>query len=276
MRFRIGNIRYVVSLLALSLAGCATSTLSREDAAHYADLNVEQFLVKRFVDDEKGVVSAVESGLSYVERFVAMGQSPARRAEIESRNAEREFDLRTTGLMPDGKSVVVKAHYSDMNVRQLLRPVVELTEFCEATNGVFGSLHREDENFVSAYFESPEEAFLDSMRRNYVGSVSYPIFGVVITQSLNDLKVLVSEIAAEQTSLRNQFLDRRGAEKGYMDAASAGAFGTFACVSKDEKLLWGASVLPFSYRPGSPTNQFVTHRLKIIVTPILPQEPSGG
>jgi hypothetical protein len=168
--------------------------------------------------------------------------------------------------MPDGKSVIFKAYYTDANNSLLLRPRTEIENYCKAVGGSLEVTYQDRHNFVASAFRNPQTAFVEAMQRSYTGSVTYNVGFASITQNLNDLKPVIAQVEADQVAYTNSALDRQGAETGYMDAANRGAFGVFACVSQDDMPLWRATVAPFSYYRNT-KNKLIAHQLKIIMVP---------
>lgn len=252
---------------SLGMTGCATSTLDQSGAEKYVNYEIYAFVKERFVEEETSILDSVLSGANKMSQLLNGGRSKAAQARADANQAKYENDQKTTGVLPDGKSVIYKAYFNDMNNEQLYRPKKELQLFCKAIGGRFKTSSNYKKNFVSSAFENPSQVFYNTLNENFNGEVTYGLGGVKITQRLNDLKPLVAEARAEQAEWENVRLDRKGAELGYMDAANAGSFGSFYCLSIDKETLWSSTILPFSFRSKDPANNLTAHLLKVIIIP---------
>lgn len=250
-----------------ALSGCATHTLSERDSKDYANLDIYQFTKARFVDKEQEpeIFSLIDSGVSGLTKVVGSNKSQAERDEQAIKDATEK---RTTGLMFDGKTIIFKAYYNHMNVRQLKRPRVEVERYCGATGGKFVTNFIDTNNFAAHSYRSPLSAYVEALSKDYDGTVTTTYGNVSITQSINSLKPYIAEADAANVAYVNSSLDIEGASSGYNDAIQAGSFGVFSCIKPDNKPAWHVTISPFSFVPKRAGDDMDSHTLKIVLSPV--------
>jgi len=259
------NLYTVLLCSVFAVSGCATSTLNASDSSKFSNYEPDAFFQQRFVAEEKSAfIGALSSGVNSWNRATDSFLKPASQAAKQS----VEFDEKTTGLMQDGKTILYKAAFTNMNYAQLLRPSREAQTYCNATGRKLVAVKTNKANFPSKFFASPSEAFAEAMNQTYSGKVGITVAGVTVTNDLNNYKTIIAQHEADQVNMRNVMYDRDGAIKGYQAAADKNSFGMYECQGGDgTRKNWRVTILPFSFEPRDPTNQLIPHILKIMIVP---------
>lgn len=254
-------------LCFFALSGCATQTLSESDSKDYANLDIYQFTKARFVDEEKEpeIFSLIDSGVSSLSKTIGSGKN---QAVLNEQEAKAAAEKRTTGLMLDSKTIIFKAYYNNMNVRQLKRPRIEVERYCGSTGGKFVTNFIDTNNFAAQSYQSPLSAYVEALSKDYDGSVTTTYGNLSIIQSINSLKSYIAEADAANVAYVNSALDIEGAASGYNDAIQAGSFGVFSCIKPDNKPAWHVTISPFSFMPKKAGDDMDSHTLKIVLSPV--------
>jgi hypothetical protein len=261
---RIPNMAVMIVLVAVSLViiqGCATSTLTKEEAAEYAHLDIRQFIKKRFVEAEKIFLQN--------DTFVSLDRKMQDiRGYPTQEDLYSEYDRRLSGLQADGKSAIYRAFFTQMDHRQLLRPRTEVEFFCAASGGAFHLRNLYTDNFISMVFRDPLEAYQDAFKKTYL--VTHRFRSLSITEPADDqLKHQIASYAAEGVLIQNRILDKDGAEKGYLEAANRGAFGVMECTYPEaSREKWVVIIRPVAFEAKDPRNQLTAHLLRILIQPV--------
>lgn len=259
---------YFIILSSLITAGCATSTMSINDTKQFKNNDIYSFLKSRFVDSQKSSLSTLSNGVDYLSKALDGLRPPSTQDSVDMQRASDDYERKTTGLMSDGKSVIFNSYYTQYNNTQLNRPRVEIENYCSIIDGKFNTIYQDNSDFISSIFVNPHIAFNDAMQRNYSGTITINHGFTSETHDLNYYKPLIAAAEAEQVQYINQRYDQKGAEIGYLNAASKGAFGTYSCSEKNSnKTLWTVQIIPFSFEAKNPENQLTAHKLKILIIP---------
>ena len=260
----------IFALFAVFLmTGCATSTLSSSDASKFANYEMPKFFQERFIEEEKTPIwDSIGSATDSMTKWQDGYRPKYEQATIDHNRAVAEFDKKTTGLMPDGKTIIYKSAYTVTNNAQLYRPSREANIYCKATGKRLKVISANTANFPSRFYSSPSQAFAEAMAKTYNGSVSTNLGGVTVTNDLNNYKTTLAQYDADLVNRQNAMYDRDGAIKGYQEAAEKKVFGVYECTGGDgSKKDWRVSILPFSFEPRDPKNQLIPHFLKILIVP---------
>lgn len=257
----------------LILSGCATATLDKEGAEKLANLDVYDFVKQRFVKEEETPVS--DSITNFLDKVTSFGASPEQKQIKAINKANREHEKNSLGLMPDGRTVIFQAYFNGMNNRQIKRPVTEMRLFCEANQGILTVIKLDlSDAIVRKKYDTPAAAYTRALNTNYDGYIS-TTFGnfygsTTVTLPMNAYKREIAESEAYRVKIQNAYMGKRGAIKGYDDAAYGGAFGEFMCLRKSNKqALWRVMIVPVYFRANDlDTRTAQSHVLRILISPL--------
>lgn len=224
------RLNFVAVATAFVLGGCATSTLTEQDAGTYATINVTQFTKARFWGDrpsrssgpsidkylkslpEKANRAAAQGAAA--SSYAGFGASMAASARAQSSAAE-VFRIRTA--MFDDGSILFDAPFTRANDSQLYRPKTEYAHYCKAQGGALSPVG------TKTIANPVADAQTRSIWRDELSRGAY------------DSRYFVGFTAD----------DRKVVET----AKVAAAFGHFVCLASGDRRLWEIVIAPTRYEP---------------------------
>jgi len=267
------HANWTVLIFALILSGCATATLDKEGAKKFARLDVYEFVKQRFVKTEE--TPASDSITNFLDKVTSFGASPKQKQQQAIEKANREREKKSLGLMADGRTVIYQAYFNGMNNRQIKRPVTAMHLYCEARHGVLTAVKLNlSDRIVQNGFDTPAVTYLRAMSTDYKGYISNTrdnFFGsTTVTLPMNAYREEIAQSEAYRVKIQNAYMGRRGAIKGYDNAAYGGAFGEFMCLRKtDKQALWRVMIVPVYFKANDlDTRTAQSHELRILISPL--------
>lgn len=246
------RLTFVAVAAAFVLGGCATSTLTEQDAGAYATISVAQFTKARFWGDrpsrssgpdidtylkslpEKANRAAAQGAAA--SSYAGFGASMAASARAQSSAAEA---IRIRTAMFDDDSILLDAPFSRANDSQLYRPKTEYAHYCKAQGGAL----------------SPVGA--KTITNPVAGAQTRAIWRDVLSRGAYDSRYFVGFTAD----------DRKVVET----AKAAAAFGHFVCLASGDRRLWEIVIAPTRYEPKDCTSMgcsMIPASLEIALVPL--------
>lgn len=232
----------LAALLAFCGTGC-TSTLrslaghmDSERAARYASLSPEEFVKTRFYTEEIGVLDHISDGLTKVNSLLGVRSNPSEERPVRPAISE------------DGRMVISRAYYNDVNYHQLTKPRQNLQSYCEAARGgQWKGVRRYADDPIaaaqsdlSAVYLETEVLVFDNLRRQNGDSGYAPAEAEIAASS--------AAIATRHAAARNELIASAYAGGGFRKAIDEGAFGVFRCDEATSS--WSVSLLPLEFYPS--------------------------
>ena len=252
--------RLLVAVILLLLSACTSvlvslsGVLTPEAAKSYASLSPEIFVQKRFFEESQTpVMDAVENAADRFSKAINAMQRHSMPTTSTSRKPE---------VSMDGMMVTWPAYFSDSNTIQLLRPIVELKNYCLGRNQDWQLIEKYSGDPVLAYKSDPIRVFLDTQNRVTRMLADRGAF-VGFEEIRTVVAANVGREMMEEAELRNQYMARTYSQKGLGYAIKLNAFGVFRCTSADESRSWYVSILPTTLFPSDLNNQLTSSMLRI-------------
>ena len=236
--------RSLIHLTAVLLSLCSACAVfgihpfDQSKANEYAHLDVQQFVKKRFVDEQRTFLDDVGDRMSM----------------LSSQRSSPDL-IGKPGLREDGRTVVYEAAFTAVNYGQLVRPRRELELYCGALSGTFSTLEASPGNFVREHFQE------GANKRLTIASPPDPRSRHV-------------HIGPKGGQSSGPGFDRDGGEAGYARAQRNGAFGRFACTARGQQ--WVVEVRPFGYLANDPYDSLSAHRMTLLVAPEAPASAAAN
>ena len=169
--------------------------------------------------------------------------------------AKRFNDLQSKQL--DGHVVFV-AYYTEMNDRQLYRPALEVSRYCQAQGGT---------PVLTRIYEG------DPLSRVFRNPVLDAVIAKKVAESLNyspQMKYYAISAAIDDALLANRRYDRTGAQKRFREANQNGMFGEFTCFASADRSAkkWIMLITPIGFMPHDPNSSLSSHKLVLDIVPI--------
>ncbi|AKJ04030.1 hypothetical protein ATI61_101875 [Archangium gephyra] len=210
--------------------------MDSERAARYASLSPEEFVKTRFYTEEIGVLDHISDGLTKVNSMLGV-----------KNNSSDERPVRPA-ISEDGRTVISRAYYNDVNYHQLTQPRQNLQMYCEAARrGQWNGVRRYTDDPIAAaqsdlfavYTETELQVFDNLQRQN--GDSGY-------APAEAELAATAAAIATRRAATRNELIASAYAGSGFRKAIDEGAFGVFRCDEATSS--WSVSVLPLKFYPS--------------------------
>ena len=129
------------------------------------------------------------------------------------------------------------AYFNDVNFNYLLRPTIELQNFCAAQGGSAVRTHAHQGNPVGRYFTSPLLTGMQTEAYARSRGASDPIAGRASMMAMQDQHELNTRMGEGES------------KRGYASAVERGVYGTWECRDASGTSKWAVSVLPVLYSP---------------------------
>lgn len=244
--------------LILSLPGCSNNFyyLSQPEIAKYHSVGVNDFIRQELIEPRPSVFN---------QAFDKLDSAIVGLSKIIGTKPIKDPTHKSAILT---KMQIYEAPYTGVNNKYLFKPVKDLSSFCGLRTGELKTIECLTKGSVSSFPKLIAE-YLHTMtdeNANDFRTATGVTPGVSLERLISQEDIALQNV--ESSSHIYYRLNMDGAEYGYADAVSQGAFGRFQCISKTSgKNLWSVNIIPVGFKPKTPDNQLLAHVLFIRVSP---------